>query len=179
MKKASRSLMILACITTGIHASQPNHKIKILDKLIFENKTPFEIEDLEVKIPDPKAYTTSLYNLPIKIAPNKAADYPILSESNKKIASSIEWQFNERTIPQISRQLAGRNPGTFHKAVILAKQDLADKVEPLGFLLEINILAIQPKWCTKNKKRLKCTENFIITKDPKVPYKFIISLKKA
>lgn len=184
MKKAPCALFIVL-MSSSIVARMPTiparYKIQIIDKLIFQNDTPYEFENLQLEVQDPMAYTTTTFLQEIKIPSKKSVVAPLLIGEKQKEASKISWHFNNRILPEImedhSVSVLGIDSDVDY-AVFEAKAKLAEQILPKGYLLEINIPEAKPVWCTKGKKRLKCKEEFVIQKDTQTPYKFIISQQK-
>ncbi len=182
MKKVVYALfMLLICVSVSAQVPE-QYKIHVIDTLVFQNKTPFDIENLQVAVQDPMAYTYSNYTYNVKVPSMKSVGYPILTGEKLKKASRAAWQFNERRLPVImssnaavyARLLHGDVSSVVYPAILQIQEDFLKD----GILINIDILGVKPVWCTKNGKRQKCKGEFVIQKDSAIPYKFIISQAK-
>ncbi len=176
MKRTLYALFIAAiCISAPAWGDV---RVQILDKLTFQNNTPFDIEDLLIKVQDIIGDGTTISPISIKIPSKKSTDLPLPQSPQRPVASELVRRFNEQKIPALaSRYGRGRGSSAFAQALDWARHDLAIVLLELGVLIEIDIIEGSPIWCIKDSERKLCTEIFKIKKDPKTPYKFIITNK--
>ena len=149
MKRALYALLIATICVSAL--AWGNVRVHILDKLTFQNDTPFDIEDLLIKVQDIIGDGTSVSPISIKIPSKKSTDLPLPQSPQKAVASEKVRRFNEQIIPALGRRYGGgRGSSAFAQALDLARHDLAIELLSLGVLIEINIIEAQPIGCLQS-----------------------------